>query len=75
LLSGLSEAKAGREGHGDAAASREAFWEETHEAFVNGMLILIALHIGGVLWASLMHRENLVATMIHGRKSGPESGA
>lgn len=41
---------------------------ETHELLSNALLALIALHIGGVLFASYRERENLVAAMFHGRK-------
>jgi cytochrome b len=50
-----------------------AFWgiewvEEAHEAAVNIALGLIALHILGVVLASVEHRENLVRSMMTGRK-------
>lgn len=51
----------------------DAFWgskvmEVIHEALANGMLILIALHVLGVIVASVEHGENLVTSMITGRK-------
>lgn len=51
----------------------DAFWgvewvEEAHEAAVNVTLGLIALHLAGVAIASLEHGENLVRSMLTGRK-------
>lgn len=42
--------------------------EHWHKGLVNGLLVLIVLHLAGVVVASLRHKENLVAAMVHGQK-------
>lgn len=49
------------------------WFEELHEAAANSMMVLVAVHVAGVLVSSLLHRENLVRSMINGYKMG-ESG-
>lgn len=42
--------------------------EESHEFLANMTLVLIAIHVGGVVWESLLHKENLAKSMVTGRK-------
>ncbi|MBX9716236.1 MAG: cytochrome b/b6 domain-containing protein, partial [Burkholderiaceae bacterium] len=44
---------------------------EFHEIAAVIMLTVVGVHVAGVVLASRLHRENLVAAMIHGRKEGP----
>lgn len=51
----------------------DAFWgaqwvEDVHKALANLTVALIVVHVLGVLAASIQHRENLVRSMITGRK-------
>lgn len=51
----------------------DRFWgvdwvEETHETLSNILFLFVALHIAGVVFTSIRHRENLVGAMLHGRK-------
>ncbi|PLU80510.1 hypothetical protein BMJ19_07690, partial [Sinorhizobium medicae] len=57
----------------------DAYWgiewvEETHETLAQLLLVAIALHVVGVVHASLRHHENLVLAMITGRKRAPAGG-
>jgi len=42
--------------------------EEVHEFFSNATLALVFFHVTGVLTASFQHKENLVKSMLNGRK-------
>jgi cytochrome b len=57
----------------------DLFWgakwlEELHEALGDALMPLLLLHVGGALFSSWRHRENLIASMLHGRKpvAGPK---
>lgn len=49
--------------------------EEIHEGVAALALVLVAVHIGGVIVSSLVHRENLVRAMVSGNKRGAPSAA
>ena len=54
----------GEKGNGD----RDSFWGEVHEVSAQFMLVLIFLHVIGVAASSKIHNENLVKSMITGKK-------
>lgn len=53
---------------GENGEEEDEFWEETHEFFVNLMLMFIVVHVLGVFMASKQHNELLVKSMINGKK-------
>lgn len=57
----------------------DAYWgvewvENTHEALAQILLVAIALHVAGVIHASLRHKENLALSMVTGQKRAPAMG-
>jgi cytochrome b len=49
-----------------------ASWAETlHEPLAKAWMLTVVVHVSGVLVSSLLHAENLLAAMWHGRKSAP----
>ena len=60
-------------------ATTDRYWgialvQDLHEALADGLVALALLHVAGVVYSSLRHRENLVAAMIAGRKRPPAAG-
>ncbi len=51
----------------------EELFEELHEGLANGLLVVVGIHIAGVIFSSLAHKENLIGPMFSGFKTGPES--
>jgi cytochrome b len=49
----------------------EEWLEDLHELLADGLLVLIAAHVAGVLLTSWRHGENLIFGMISGRKRAP----
>ena len=45
-----------------------AWVEELHSTLSDILFLFVALHLLGVVFTSARHRENLVASMLHGRK-------
>jgi cytochrome b len=60
-------------------SSTDRFWgvawvQDTHAFLAHTLLALAALHIAGVVHASLRHGENLPLAMVSGRKLPPRPG-
>lgn len=52
-----------------------AAWEELHEALAWALFAVIAVHLLGLAWHTLRHRENISLAMVTGRKAGPPEDA
>jgi cytochrome b len=72
LALGLCVSATGYAVHVDAG---RRWLEGLHESVSDIMMALVIVHVAGVLVASWLHRENLVAAMVTGYKSGPTKDA
>jgi cytochrome b len=57
----------------------DRFWgiawvERLHSTLSDVLFVVVALHIVGVVFTSARHRENLLASMLHGRKRNGGAG-
>jgi cytochrome b len=70
---------AGENRAGPLAGTRLILYKGTardvHEGATSTALALIAVHLLGVLYSSLVNRENLLRAMITGRKPSPRDQA
>ncbi|MEX0733524.1 MAG: cytochrome b/b6 domain-containing protein [Steroidobacteraceae bacterium] len=57
----------------------DRFWgvpwvEALHSTLSDILFVFVGLHIAGVVFTSVRHRENLPASMLHGRKREEDTG-
>jgi cytochrome b len=62
-------------GHAIDGETSGRWLEALHEGAANAMLAVVIVHVAGVIVASLLHRENLVAAMVTGYKAGDPSAS
>lgn len=48
---------------------------ELHESLAWALFFVVVLHLAGIVLHTVRHRENIAASMIHGRKTGEPSDA
>jgi hypothetical protein len=49
--------------------------EELHEILAWALLAVIAMHLAGIAWHTIRHRENISLSMVTGKKSGKPEDA
>lgn len=49
--------------------------EELHETFAWGLLAVVILHLAGLAWHTIRHRENISLAMVTGKKEGEATDA
>ena len=49
--------------------------EELHETFAWALLAVVVLHLAGLAWHTIRHRENISLAMVTGRKEGKAEDA
>ena len=54
---------------GNIGERGEEILEEVHEFFADFTVLLIVIHVSGVVFDSILHRDNLVKSMLHGNKT------
>ncbi len=62
-------------GWADYADAGGRWAESLHEGTANALLALVIVHVAGVAVSSFVHRENLVAAMLTGYKTGRPADA
>lgn len=52
-----------------ANGQKESF-EDVHELFANGFLVVVLMHVAGIILHSLRHRDGIALSMVDGAKEG-----
>ncbi|MCB2216275.1 cytochrome b/b6 domain-containing protein [Desulfofustis glycolicus] len=55
------------------ADDRDTIWEDIHEGAAYSMLFLVFLHVAGAIASSIRHGENLILSMVNGKKRSFEA--
>lgn len=67
ILLGLSTAGSGWATYDELGGE---WLEEVHEFLSSAMLFVVGVHVAGVVVSGMLHRENLVRSMLNGYKTG-----